>query len=232
VPSDAGAEPRILIVDDDGELCALMSEYLGQHHFRVEVAQDGRSGLALAVSGEHDLIILDVMLPVLDGFEVLRQLRRRSLVPVIMLTARAATDDRVTGLNEGADDYLPKPFNPPELVAHIRAVLRRSGKKWQPPADLAEANGVRVSADDRQAWCDDVALALTTVEFEILDLLVRSAGRVVSRDQIAAVLYQREVSPYERAVDVHVSHLRKKLQAAGRDPIRTVRGAGYLFQRS
>src|SRR5713101_1624815 len=153
-----------------------------------------------------------VMLPALDGFEVLRQLRRRSDVPVVMLTARGATEDRINGLEAGADDYLPKPFNPGELWARIRAVLRRSRGQVRLAPEIIEARGVRVSAATRQAWAKETLLPLTSVEFDLLDLLVRWAGRVVSRDQMAAVLYQREASPYERAVDVHVSHLRRKLQ--------------------
>jgi two-component system response regulator CpxR len=219
-------------VDDDRDLCTMMGEYLGNHGFTVEVANDGRAGLAAALEPGHDLVVLDVMLPVIDGFEVLRQLRRRSRVPVIMLTARTTAEDRVSGLEAGADDYLPKPFNPSELVARARAVLRRSGNGWQAPVETVEANGIRLSAERRQAWCGDAPLSLTSVEFDILDLLVRSAGRVVTRDQIATVLYQREASPFERGVDVHVSHLRKKLLASGRDPIKTVRGSGYLFERS
>src|SRR5262245_17086555 len=124
------AEPAILIVDDDGALCTMMSEYLAQHGCAVEFAHDGRSGLAAALKPGHDLVILDVMLPVIDGFEVLRQLRRRSRVPVIMLTARTSAEDRIGGLNTGADDYLPKPFNPAELLARIGSVLRRTGKDW------------------------------------------------------------------------------------------------------
>ena len=225
-------EPAILIVDDDRDLCAMMGEYLTRHGCRVQTVNDGRAGLAAALAPGSDLVVLDVMLPVLDGFDVLRQLRRRSRLPVIMLTARTTAEDRVSGLEAGADDYLPKPFNPPELVARIRAVLRRSGHAWQSPIEMVESNGVRVSAEKRQAWVGDTTLPLTPIEFDILDLLVRAAGRVVSRDQIAAVLYQREASPFERGVDMHVSHLRKKLQVLGRDPIKTIRGSGYLFERA
>lgn len=221
----------VLLIDDDQDLCALMREYLGQHGCAVDVAHDGRAGLAAALQSAHDVVTLDVMLPVIDGFEVLRQLRRRSVVPVIMLTARTAAEDRISGLEGGADDYLPKPFNPAELLARLRAVLRRTRQEWHQPSEAVEVSGVRVSADARAAWCGGEALTLTSVEFDILDLLVRSAGRAVTRDQIAAVLYQREASPFERGVDMHVSHLRRKLQAAGRDPIRTVRGTGYLFER-
>ncbi|MCC7010723.1 MAG: response regulator transcription factor [Acidobacteria bacterium] len=228
----AARRPVVLIVDDDLELCEVMSEYLREQGCLVHTAHDGRSGLAAALRPGHDVVLLDVMLPVLDGFEVLRQVRRRSRVPIIMLTARAGAQDRVDGLNTGADDYLPKPFHPAELMARISAVLRRAGGSWHAPATTIEVGSVRVNEERRQAWCNGTALPLTSVEFEILDLLVRSAGRIVSRDQIAAVLYQREASPYERSVDVHVSHLRRKLKDLGQDPIRTVRGTGYLFERN
>ena len=229
--SDQG-RPSVLLIDDDRDLCGLMREYLEQQGCAVSVAHDGREGLAAALSAGHDVVTLDVMLPVIDGFEVLRQLRRRSPVPVVMLTARGAAEDRINGLEAGADDYLPKPFNPGELWARIRAVLRRSSGQLRVRAEAIEAGGVRVSAATRQAWVGIELLQLTSVEFDLLDLLVRSAGRVVSRDQMSAVLYQREASPYERGVDVHVSHLRRKLQAAGLDRIRTVRGSGYLFEQT
>ena len=192
--SNDGARPApsVLLIDDDAELRALMAEFLTQHDCRVSVAANGQDGLAQALSGEHDLVTLDVMLPVIDGFELLRQLRRRSRVPVIMLTARTSAEDRISGLEGGADDYLPKPFHAAELLARIRAVLRRAGFAHFGASDVAEAGGVAINAQSRQGWCHGVPLALTSVEFDILDLLVRSAGRVVSRDQLAAVLYQRQ----------------------------------------
>ena len=206
-----------------------MGEYLRQQGFRFEAAVDGREGLARALSGEHDLVILDGMLPMLDGLEVLGQLRRRSDVPVIMLTGRAAAHDRIAGLESGADDYLPKPFNPNELVARVRAVLRRGRTDVAARRKPIQVGSLRIDATTREVWRDGVSLTVTGVEFDILDLLARSAGRVVSRDEIAAVLYQREASPYERAIDVHVGHLRRKLGNAERSPIRTVRGVGYVF---
>ena len=187
-----------------------------------------RAGWRARSKEQYELVILDVMLPVLDGFELLKQLRRRSSVPVILLTARTAQNDRIAGLNAGADDYLPKPFGPEELLARIRAVLRRAGQTTAAPAG-AEAGGVRVDAQSRQASIDGETIELTAIEFDILDLLVRSAGRVVSRNELAAVLYQRESTPYERSLDVHISHLRKKLERGNREQIRTVRGVGYLF---
>jgi two-component system response regulator CpxR len=218
----------LLLVDDDAELCGLMLDFFSQHGFRVESAYDGRRGLARALEGGFDLILLDVMLPGLDGFEVLHQLRRQSSVPVIMLTARTEQADRISGLNAGADDYLPKPFGPEELLARIRAVLRRASQSGLESKAL-QAGSLRLDSVTRQAWRGTTRLELTSVEFEILSLLVRSAGRSVSRDEIAGILYHREALPYERAIDVHVSHLRKKLELQGRSMIRTVRGVGYLF---
>lgn len=215
-------------MDDDTGLCALMSDFFSQHEFVIEAAHDGPRGLARALEGEYDLVILDVMLPVLDGFELLKQIRRRSAVPVILLTARTAQIDRIAGLNAGADDYLPKPFGPEELLARMRAVLRRAGQ-GSTPSQVAEAGGVRVDSQTRKAWLVGETLELTAIEFDILDFLVRAAGRVVSRNELAAVLYQRESTPYERSLDVHISHLRKKLERGDRVQIRTVRGVGYLF---
>jgi two-component system response regulator CpxR len=208
-----------------------MAEFFSQHEFAIEAAHDGPRGLARALEGQYDLVILDVMLPVLDGFELLKQIRRRSSVPVILLTARTAQTDRIAGLNAGADDYLPKPFGPEELLARMRAVLRRSGP-GAAPSQAIEAGGVRVDSQTREVWVADEPLDLTAIEFDILDFLVRSAGRVVSRNELAAVLYQRESTPYERALDVHISHLRKKLERGDRVQIRTVRGVGYFFAAS
>jgi two-component system response regulator CpxR len=180
--SDANANPTIanpsarsiLLIEDDTDLCSLMRDYFAQYEFRVEALHDGRSGLARAIEGGFDLIILDVMLPALDGFEVLRQLRKRSATPVIMLTARTAQADRVTGLNSGADDYLPKPFEPEELLARIRAVLRRSGTPGA-TAQIVEVGEVRLNPQTREAWYASEPLNVTMLEFDILDVLVRSA---------------------------------------------------------
>src|SRR5271165_5266316 len=217
----------VLLIDVDTELCELMREYFAERGMVLEAVHDGRRGLGRAMSGNHDLIILDIMLPELDGLEVLRQLRRRSATPIIMLTARTAPMDRVAGLDAGADDYLPKPFGPEELVARIRAVLRRTGR-LAAPADVVEMNGVRLVPGKREVWVEDVPVETTTTEFDLLELLVRSAGRVVSRQELTIVLYQRPATPFDRVLDVHVSHLRKKLGVRG-DLIRTVRGVGYLF---
>ena len=223
------AEKSILLVEDDTELCALMADFFAQHELKLEAAHDGRRGLARALEGSFDLVILDGMLPVLDGFEVLRQLRRRSSVPVIMLTARTEEHDRIAGLNAGADDYLPKPFAPDELLARIRAVLRRAGATEQSKAHKIEIEGLTLDERSREVWAGAERIDVTSIEFDILDLLARSAGRIVSRDELTAVLHQRESNPYERSLDVHISHLRKKLERGDMTPIRTVRGVGYMF---
>jgi two-component system response regulator CpxR len=224
--SEAG--PTILLVDDDVELCELMRQFFSRHGIRLKAAHDGSGGLARALGGGYDLLLLDVMLPGLDGFELLRLVRRQSQVPVIMLTARTAQVDRVAGLNAGADDYLPKPFGPEELLARIHAVLRRVGQAPR-AVEVLEAGGVRLFPSARETLCDGAAVALTTVEYDILEFLVRAAGRIVSRDELTTALYQRRASPFDRAVDVHISHLRRKLGRHGA-LIRTVRGVGYLFR--
>jgi two-component system response regulator CpxR len=224
-----GCERTILLVDDDAELCALMREYFAQQGLHLESVHDGPQGLARVLDGGFDLVLLDVMLPVMDGFEILRQIRRRSAVPVIMLTARTAERDRIAGLDQGADDYLPKPFGPDELLARIRAVLRRAGQPMAARPEVIESGEIKVNSQTREVRRNGKPVDLTWIEFDIFDLLVRSAGRVVSRDEIAAVLYQREATPYERSVDVHMSHLRRKLETEGRPLIRTVRGVGYMF---
>ena len=205
-----------------------MRDFFARHGFAIEAVHDGTRGLNRALEGSYELIILDVMLPVLDGFELLKQIRRRSSVPVIMLTARTAQTDRIAGLDAGADDYLPKPFGPEELLARMRAVLRRVGHA-SAASRFSEAADVRVNSQTREVWVAGEPADLTAIEFDILDFLLRSAGRVVSRNELAAVLYQRESTPYERALDVHISHLRRKLERSERVQIRTVRGVGYLL---
>ena len=228
-PARAEPELSVLLIDDDVELCELMQEFFAARGIRVDAVHDGRRGLAQAFAGTHDLILLDVMLPGLDGLELLRQVRRRSQVPIIMLTARTAKSDRIAGLDAGADDYLPKPFEPEELTARIRAVLRRVGRFAAQSQETLEVNAIRLSPGTREVWSEGIPLGLTTIEFDILDLMVRSAGRVVSRHELNAAIHQRPASPLDRSLDVHVSHLRKKLGRRG-GLIRTVRGVGYLFR--
>ncbi len=218
----------ILLVDDDAELSALMEEYFAAHKIPLALAHDGEEGLTRVMDGQFDLVLLDVMMPRMDGFETLRQIRRKSTVPVIMLTARTEHDDRINGLNAGADDYLPKPFSPDELLARVQAVLRRAGRVPALKSDTLEVNGIRLNPGTRQVLRDGVEVDVTSLEYDILEILVRSAGRVVSRDDLARSLYNRQANPLDRALDVHVSHLRKKLEK-DRTLIRTVRGVGYLF---
>jgi two-component system response regulator CpxR len=219
----------LLLVDDDKELCGMMKEFFAGAGHRLDCEYDGRRGLACAASGTYDLVILDVMLPVIDGFSVLQQLRRRKDVPVILLTARVQHHDRILGLNAGADDYLPKPFDPDELLARTRAVLRRT--------DAAKGSGdvtigdIRINATKREVWIAGSPAELTEMEFDLLEILMRSAGRVVSRDELTLALFERKAAPYDRILDVHISHLRKKLEG-GRSLIRTIRGVGYVFARA
>ena len=224
----AGGSFSVLVIEDDRDLCAMMREYFAPHGFTLEAAFDGRAGLAQALARAFDLIVLDVMLPVIDGFEVLRQIRRRSSVPVIMLTARTAPNDRIMGLNSGADDYLPKPFGPDELLARMHAVLRRTRGTGISGLSLLRIGPMEVDTVRRRVTLGGEEVTLTQTEFVVLECLARSPDRIVTRDAIAAVLYQRAVTPYERSIDVHVSHLQQKL---GREDlmIRAMRGAGYIL---
>jgi two-component system response regulator CpxR len=221
---------RILLIDDDVELCSLLGELLKREGFDVQMEHDGVKGLERARSGQFDLVVLDVMLPRLDGFDVLRQLRKSSMVPVLMLTARGEDVDRIVGLELGADDYLPKPFNPRELTARIHAILRRIDAK---PSDTRriEINGVVLDPGTREVFKDGKSVEMTTLEFDILEMLMRSAGRVLSRDALMENLYNRKATPFDRSIDMHISHLRKKLET-DRTLFKTVRGVGYQFCRT
>jgi DNA-binding response OmpR family regulator len=220
---------RILVVDDDPGLAELLKEYLSSRGLEVETVGCGEDALTRLPSGGLDLVVLDVMLPGADGFEVLGEIRRSMSIPVIMLTARGEDMDRVVGLEMGADDYLSKPFNPRELLARIKAVLRRSA--GEPPEEAAPyASGIRVDIGRREVQIDGQLVELTTTEFEILRVLVASAGRVVPRERLMEQARGPEWAAYERSVDVHISHLRKKLGDTSRRPklIKTIRGVGYL----
>jgi two-component system response regulator CpxR len=229
-PLESTSQPSavILLVDDDVELCELMRKFFARRGFELETVSDGRRGLARALAGVHDLLLLDVMVPGLDGFELLRLVRRQSHVPVIMLTARTTEADRITGLEAGADDYLPKPFGPDELLARIRAVLRRASR-IPTVCEVLESGGIKIITTAREVECDGAAVPLTTVEYDILEFLVRAAGRTITRDELTAALYRRQASPFDRALDMHISNLRKKLGRQGA-LIQTVRGVGYLFR--
>jgi two-component system response regulator CpxR len=228
--AEAGDNLRVLIVDDDIELCRLMKEYFARVGYEVEFAHDGRNGLHRALSGKYDLIILDGMLPFLDGLDVLRQLRRRSSIPVIMLTARTQGKDRVMGLDSGSDDYLPKPFLPEELLARVRAVMRRWRGGALTQSESYSAGFLELNVAAQSAQYGGEPLDVTGTEFQILELLVRAHGRAVSRDEISTVLYLRDANPFERTVDVHMSHLRKKLESKGVAQIITIRGVGYVLR--
>jgi DNA-binding response OmpR family regulator len=226
---------RILVIDDDVELCALVSEYLQTEGFPVEFVHDGRRGLERALDGGYLLVVLDVMLPEMNGFDVLRRIRDTSKIPVLLLTARGEDVDRIVGLEIGADDYLPKPFNPRELVARIRAILRRTHKEDQEATlpGIVRVGDVELDPATRTVRRDGHALELTSVEFNLLEVLLREAGRVVTRERLVDAVLSRKFSPFDRSIDMHVSKLRKKLgDSEGEvDHIKTIRGVGYIFAR-
>jgi two-component system, OmpR family, response regulator CpxR len=217
---------RVLLIDDDAELGGMLKEYLRRQGVTVDVALSGDKGLQQFQKEAYALVLLDVMLPGRDGFEVLRELRQTSRVDVIMLTARGEDIDRILGLEMGADDYLPKPFNPRELLARIHAVQRRKDKRA--PETRLQANGITLDNAERSVRWRGRAIILTTVEFEVLRALLESAGQVVSREDLARSALGRGLQPFDRCLDMHISRLRKKLEGAGADPcIKTVRSTGY-----
>jgi two-component system, OmpR family, response regulator CpxR len=222
---------HILLVDDDAELCGLLGEFLRREGFAVDCEHEGNRGLQRAAEPGVDLVVLDVMLPGIDGFEILRRLRQQSKVPVIMLTARGEDVDRIVGLELGADDYLPKPFNPRELAARIRAILRRYEPRPPAKGGSLEVNGVALDPGTREVFAHGNRVDLTTFEFDILEMLMRGAGRVLSRDALMENFYNRKATPFDRSIDMHISHLRKKLEA-GDTLIKTIRGVGYQFCRT
>lgn len=220
----------VLLIDDDVELCSMLTDYLGRYGFRVTSVHRGDAGLKAARENPWVLILLDVMLPGLDGFEVLKQLRNASSVSVLLLTARGDDVDRIVGLEIGADDYLPKPFNPRELLARMRAILRRSS--------TAEAGGEEsmLRVDDleldpaaRTVRIKTKNVEVTDVEFVLLETLMRSPGKVVTREELAERVLGRRFSPFDRSLDMHVSRLRRKLDEVGAsgERVKTIRGAGY-----
>jgi DNA-binding response OmpR family regulator len=224
---------KLLLIDDDKELSQLLSEYLTTEGFEVAVAYDGEAGIQHATQGQFSAIILDVMLPIYNGFEVLKILRKTHQTPVLMLTAKGDTVDRVIGLEIGADDYLPKPCDPRELVARIRAILRRSTSNELSPVKLEKiASGSLVlHLGSRHVTWDNSEIILTGTEFSVLEILVRQAGQVISKDDMTEQALNRKLTPYDRSIDVHVSNIRKKLTAAGanKELIINVRGAGYML---
>lgn len=225
---------QILIIDDDVALCELVTEYLEPLGFQIESVHRGDAGVERALAGEHSLVVLDVMLPGLNGFEVLRRIRAESKIPVLMLTARGDDIDRIVGLEIGADDYLPKPFNPRELTARIRAILRRTTS--EAPVDQAlekrlHVGDVELDSGTRAITRGGQNVELTAVEFDLLEKLLRSAGQIVTREELSKQVLGRSSSPFDRSIDMHISNLRKKLghRADATERIKTVRGVGYIY---
>ncbi len=224
---------HILIIDDDEDLCELVSEYLTVEGFTVDVAHDGETGLTRALEEKHDIVILDVMLPKKNGFDVLRELRFDSKIPVLMLTARGEDMERIVGLEIGADDYLPKPFNPRELVARLRAILRRTDEDEteETAPEKFEIDDLELSLTGRFVKVNGKKLGLTAVEFDLLAALIENAGKIVKKEDLSLRVLERELSSFDRSLDMHVSNLRKKLgkDQSGDDRIKTIRSVGYIY---
>jgi two-component system response regulator CpxR len=221
---------RVLVVDDDAELWRLVTRFLAREGFEMSWAPSGTIGVERALAENYSLIMLDVMLPDTDGFDVLRRIRQQSRTPVLMLTARGDTLDRIRGLEMGADDYLPKPFDPAELAARIRAILRRSAPQEPAPAAIAIGD-VEIDGGTRTVRRRGAPVDLTTVEFDLLAALMRVAGSIVSRQDLVRNVLGRDFSPFDRSIDTHVCNLRRKLGPLedGGERIKGVRGAGYLY---
>ncbi|NOZ13292.1 MAG: response regulator transcription factor [Acidobacteria bacterium] len=224
--------PKLLIIDDDVSLNELLENYLSDFAFEVESVTDPRAGLSRLEAGRYELVVLDVMMPEMDGFEVLKEIREKSAIPVIMLTARGEVMDRVLGLELGADDYLPKPFEPRELVARIRSILKRVASDGESGRErIATGSGLVLIPARKEAELHNELLDLTTMEYDMLELLVKKKGRILSRDFIMESLKGYEWEVYDRSIDVAISRLRAKLGDNPGSPrfIKTVRGAGYMF---
>ena len=221
---------QVLVIDDDVELCKLVTRYLTQEGFQIQSVNAGASGAELALSGNYALIVLDVMMPGVNGFDVLRRIRAHSRIPVLMLTAKGDALDRVLGLEMGADDYLPKPFNPQELAARIRAILRRA-KPDAPVGAPITVGDIEIDSRARVVRRAGEIINVTTVEFDLLEALLRAAGQVVGRERLTHDVLGREFSPFDRSIDTHVCNLRKKigLLPDGTERIKGVRGIGYLY---
>jgi len=225
---------HVLVVDDDIELCGLVQEYLESEGFTVKAVHDGERGLSEALNNSYALVVLDVMLPGINGFEVLRRIRSVSKTPVLLLTARGEDVDRIVGLEIGADDYLPKPFNPRELVARIRAILRRTKPSEADEApEILKVGDVELDPATRRVLRAGKPVDLTSVEFNLLEVLLREAGRVVTRERLVNAVLSRKFMPFDRSIDMHVSKVRRKLgdSEENGDHIKTIRGVGYMFAR-
>jgi two-component system response regulator CpxR len=224
---------RILVIDDDIELCQLVAEYLETEGYKVDAVHDGEAGVARALTGEHGLAVLDYMLPGINGFEVLRQIRASSRLPIVMLTARGDHVNRIVGLQMGADDYLPKPFDPLELVARINAVLRRTHDAQSDTRSLSVLAVGDVEMDNRTRTVRRAGeiVELTVVEYSLLALLLSTPGQVLTREDLVKRVLGRKLSPFDRSIDTHVSNLRKKLgrEVHGVERIKTLRSIGYIY---
>jgi len=225
---------EILIIDDDVALCELVSEYLQSLGFHVEVIHRGDTGAKRALEGQYSIIVLDVMLPGLNGFDVLRHIRNVSKIPVLMLTARGDDVDRIVGLEIGADDYLPKPFNPRELAARIRAILRRTGSPETLEMARILVGDVEMETGARIVRRAGNIVDLTAVEYDVLEKLLRAAGRILTREELSHQVLGRSSSPFDRSIDMHISNLRKKLghRIGEADRIKTIRGIGYVYAQT
>ena len=221
---------RVLIIDDDAALGTMLTEFLASEGFEVEAVQQGTAGTTAALSGRYAAVLLDIMLPGMSGIEVLRQIRQQSQVPVLMLTAKGDDIDRVVGLEMGADDYISKPFNPRELLARLKAVLRRTAAKQSAvPSETVSFGDLALTPATRRVTWHGEALDFTVTEFNLLELLLRSAGELVTKDTLTEKALGRRRTSYDRSVDVHIGNLRRKLTAAtsGKVEVYTVRGLGY-----
>jgi len=220
----------ILLIDDDVELCSMLTEYMGRYGFRVTAVHRGDTGLKAALEKPFALVLLDVMLPGLDGFEVLRRIRAKSTISVLLLTARGEDVDRIVGLEIGADDYLSKPFNPRELLARVRAILRRNtGAGLKQEQTVLRTDGLELNRAARTVQQNGKKIELTDVEFALLEALMRSPGKVVTREDISENVLGRKFHPFDRSLDMHVSRLRRKLGGKGisEEQVKTIRGVGY-----
>jgi DNA-binding response OmpR family regulator len=222
---------NILIIDDDPDLCEMLSEYLAGEGHAICVKHDGEDGLPEALSGRHEAVVLDVMMPRMDGLKTLRLLRATSSIPVIMLTARGDDVDRIVGLELGADDYLPKPFNPRELAARVRAILRRGQERSNSALQTIVVGALTIRPAERNAEWRGLPLTLTSTEYSILEVLAKNAGQIVGKNEISEQALGRQQARFDRTIDMHISNIRQKIGTLkdGRSPILTVRGIGYQY---
>lgn len=223
---------KLLLVDDDIELCDRLVDLLEIEGFTTSAVHDGEAGVTAALSGSFDLVLLEVTMPILNGFEALKAIRKESFIPIIMLTARSSDADRIYGLEFGADDYLPKPYNHRELVARIKAILRRvQSAHLERLTSIIQLDDIKLNLSNHEATIDDKYIEFTPTEFQILKSLIEKAGELIPRDDLTQIALNRCLSAYDRAIDMHVSNIRKKIgpRKDGQPRIKTVRGTGYYY---